>query len=112
MSVGVADGVTGVWVGVGGGVFVRVGVRVTVGVGVSVGVGVMVGVFVRVGVDVRVGVFVGVGVYVAVGKVLGAAPREMLQAGSLKVMEKPKFPGPRLKGGSIILPSNAPSQSM
>jgi hypothetical protein len=110
--VGVAEGVTGVYVAVGGGGSVLVRVGVTVRVGVLVAVGVMVGVRVTVGVDVRVGVRVGVLVYVAVGKVRGAAPRLRLQDGSLKLIVKPKLPGDRLRGGLFRAPSKPPSKSI
>ena len=102
---------TGVWVDVGGGIGVCVRVGVAVLVGVFVGVGVIVGVRVTVGVDVRVGVRVGVSVYVAVGKVRGAAPRLMLQFGSLKLIVKPKLLGARLSGGPFSAPSKPPSKS-
>jgi len=98
--------VVGVLVGVdvGAGV-VGGGVLVTVGEGVIVGVGVSVGVF------VTVGVFVGTGVCVGVGNVTGEAPLEILQAGSLNWIEKPKFAGPKLSGAFMNEPAKSPPQS-
>lgn len=84
---------------VGSGVFVIVGDGVIVGVGVSVGV------------FVAVGVFVGSGVFVGVGNVTGEAPLEILQAGSLNWIAKPKFDSPKLTGGSMNEPENSPPQS-
>ena len=101
-SVAVGDGVTGVGVCVG---VVGSGVFVTVGGGVIVGVGVSVGVF------VAVGVFVGSGVFVGVGNVTGEAPLEILQAGSLNWIEKPKFAGPKLSGAFMNEPAKTPPQS-
>lgn len=87
----------GVGVGVIVGVFVTVGVLV--GVRVIVGVSVIVDVGVTVGVSVAVPVGVIVGVFVTVGKVMGAAPLERLQAGSLNCTVKPKWLELRFNGG-------------
>lgn len=84
---------------VGSGVFVIVGDGVIVGVGVSVGV------------FVAVGVFVGSGVFVGVGNVTGEAPLEILQAGSLNWIAKPKLPGPKLSGAFMNEPAKIPPQS-
>ena len=86
----------GVGVGVIVGVFVTVGVLV--GVFVIVGVSVIVDVGVIVGVSVAVPVGVGEGVGVMVGKVIGAAPLDRLQAGSLNCTVKPKWVELRFKG--------------
>ena len=86
----------GVGVGVIVGVFVTVGVLV--GVCVIVGVRVIVDVGVTVGVSVAVPVGVIVGVFVTVGKVMGAAPLERLQAGSLNCTVKPKWVELKFKG--------------
>ena len=86
----------GVGVDVIVGVFVTVGVLV--GVGVIVGVCVIVDVGVTVGVSVAVPVGVGEGVGVIVGKVIGAAPLDKLQAGSLNCTVKPKWLELRLNG--------------
>jgi hypothetical protein len=72
---------------------------------VIVGVGVCVGVF------VAVGVFVGSGVFVGVGNVIGEAPLEILQAGSLNWIAKPKLPGPKLSGAFMNEPAKTPPQS-
>ncbi len=86
----------GVGVGVIVGVFVTV--AVLVGVLVIVGVSVIVDVGVIVGVSVAVPVVVGEGIGVIVGKVIGAAPLDRLQAGSLNWTEKPKWLELRFSG--------------